>query len=247
MKSANARVLIVDDEPQIRRFLKTSLTAQNYEVIEAVDGTEALRLAQREKPDLMILDLGLPDVDGIEIIRRLRAVETNAMPIVVLSARSDEHGKVEALDLGADDYITKPFGMEELTARVRAALRHRLHVQGVAAALVTGDLKIDLVQRLISRAGEPIKLSPKEFDILRLLATHAGKVLTHRFLLQEVWGTANAEDVQYLRAFIRLLRQKIEPQPDRPIYVVTETGVGYRLKMLDEVPLDQAPGKVQIP
>jgi two-component system KDP operon response regulator KdpE len=247
MKSANARVLIVDDEPQIRRFLKTSLTAQNYEVIEAVDGTEALKLAAREKPDLMILDLGLPDLDGIEVIRQLRASGANALPIVVLSARSDEQGKVEALDLGADDYITKPFGMEELTARVRAALRHRLQVQGVAAALVTGDLRIDLVQRLITRAGEPIKLSPKEFDILRMLATHAGKVLTHRFLLQEVWGTANAEDVQYLRAFIRLLRQKIEPQPDRPIYVVTETGVGYRLKMLDEIPLDQVPGKVETP
>ena len=137
--------------------------------------------------------------------------------------------------------------VDEVTARVRAALRHRLQVQGVAAALVTGDLRIDLVQRLISRAGEPIKLSPKEFDILRMLATHAGKVLTHRFLLQEVWGTANAEDVQYLRAFIRLLRQKIEPHPDRPIYVVTETGVGYRLKMLDEIPLDQAPGSVDTP
>ena len=247
MRSSYARVLIVDDEPQIRRFLKTSLSAQNYEVIEAVDGTEALKLAQREKPDLMILDLGLPDIDGIEVIRRLRAAGLNTLPIVVLSARSDEHGKVEALDLGADDYITKPFGMEELTARVRAALRHRLQVQGVAAALVTGDLRIDLVQRLITRAGEPIKLSPKEFDILRMLATHAGKVLTHRFLLQEVWGTANAEDVQYLRAFIRLLRQKIEPHPDRPIYVVTETGVGYRLKMLDEIPLDQIPGKVETP
>jgi len=245
MRSSFARVLIVDDEPQIRRFLKTSLSAQNYEVIEALDGAEALKLAHREKPDLMILDLGLPDIDGFEVIRRLRAAGVHTLPVIVLSARSDEHGKVEALDLGADDYITKPFGMEELTARVRAALRHRLHVQGVAAALVTGDLRIDLVQRLISRAGEPIKLSPKEFDILRLLATHAGKVLTHRFLLQEVWGTANAEDVQYLRAFIRLLRQKIEPQPDRPIYVVTETGVGYRLKMLDEIPLDQAPGGVE--
>ena len=247
MRASFARVLIVDDEPQIRRFLKTSLIAQNYEVIEAVDGAEALRLAQREKPDLMILDLGLPDMDGVEVIRQLRAAGNNALPIVVLSARSGELSKVEALDLGADDYITKPFGMEELTARVRAALRHRLQVQGVAAALVTGDLRIDLVQRLISRAGEPIKLSPKEFDILRMLATHAGKVLTHRFLLQEVWGTANAEDVQYLRAFIRLLRQKIEPQPDRPIYVVTETGVGYRLKLLDEIPLDQAAGKVETP
>jgi two-component system KDP operon response regulator KdpE len=227
------RILVVDDEPQIRRFLKTSLTAQDYEVVEAGTGGEALDLVRNAAPDLMILDLGLPDLDGITVIGRLRPA--SALPIIVLSSRDDEQIKVKALDLGADDYITKPFGMEELTARVRAALRHRLQSQGVAAAIVTGELKIDLVQREVSRRGQPIKLSPKEFDILRLLATHAGKVLTHRFLLQQVWGTANAEDVQYLRAFIRLLRQKIEPQPDRPIYVVTETGVGYRLKMLDEV------------
>lgn len=227
------RILVVDDEPQIRRFLKTSLTAQDYEVIEASTGGEALELARSAAPDLMILDLGLPDIDGITVIGSLRPA--SALPIIVLSSRDDEQIKVKALDLGADDYITKPFGMEELTARVRAALRHRLQSQGVAAAIVTGELKIDLVQREVSRRGQAIKLSPKEFDILRLLATHAGKVLTHRFLLQQVWGTANAEDVQYLRAFIRLLRQKIEPQPDRPIYVVTETGVGYRLKLLDEV------------
>jgi two-component system KDP operon response regulator KdpE len=234
MVSRPTRILVVDDEPQIRRFLRTSLAAQAYEVLEAETGLDALESARRQKPDLMILDLGLPDIDGIEVITQLRA--HSAMPIIVLSSRDDEHIKVKALDLGADDYITKPFGMEELTARVRAAFRHRLQEQGVAAAIVTGDLKIDLVQRLVTRAGEPVKLSPKEFDILRLLATHAGKVLTHRFMLQQVWGTANAEDVQYLRAFIRLLRQKIEPHPDRPIYVVTETGVGYRLKLLDEIP-----------
>jgi two-component system KDP operon response regulator KdpE len=234
MATKATRILIVDDEPQIRRFLKTSLAAQGYEVLEAETGEAALASAAHDKPELMILDLGLPDLDGIEVIERVR--ETSALPIIVLSSRDDEHIKVKALDLGADDYITKPFGMEELTARVRAALRHRLQEQGVSAAILTGDLKIDLVQRLITRAGEPVRLSPKEFDILKLLATHAGKVLTHRFILQQVWGVANTEDVQYLRAFIRLLRQKIEPQPDRPIYVVTETGVGYRLKMLDEVP-----------
>ena len=234
MASRPTSILVVDDEPQIRRFLRTSLAAQDYEVLEAENGQEALDRARQHKPDLMILDLGLPDIDGIEVITRLRG--QSAMPIIVLSSRDDEQIKVKALDLGADDYITKPFGMEELTARVRAAFRHRLQEQGVMAAIVTGDLKIDLVQRLVTRADEPVKLSPKEFDILRLLATHAGKVLTHRFMLQQVWGTANAEDVQYLRAFIRLLRQKIEPQPDRPIYVVTETGVGYRLKMLEEVP-----------
>ncbi|MEI9985859.1 MAG: response regulator [Aliidongia sp.] len=234
MASRTTSILVVDDEPQIRRFLRTSLAAQDYEVLEADTGKAALDSARRYKPDLLILDLGLPDIDGIEVITQLRA--HSAVPIIVLSSRDDELSKVKALDLGADDYITKPFGMEELTARVRAALRHRLQEQGVTATIVTGDLKIDLVHRLVTRAGEAVKLSPKEFDILRLLATHAGKVLTHRFMLQQVWGTANAEDVQYLRAFIRLLRQKIEPQPDRPIYVVTETGVGYRLKMLDEIP-----------
>jgi two-component system KDP operon response regulator KdpE len=234
MASRPTSILVVDDEPQIRRFLRTSLAAQDYDVLEAENGLDALDCARLHKPDLMILDLGLPDIDGIEVITRLRA--QSAMPIIVLSSRDDEHIKVKALDLGADDYITKPFGMEELTARVRAAFRHRLQEQGVVATITTGDLKIDLVQRLVTRAAEPVKLSPKEFDILRLLATHAGKVLTHRFMLQQVWGTANAEDVQYLRAFIRLLRLKIEPQPDRPIYVVTETGVGYRLKMLEEIP-----------
>jgi two-component system KDP operon response regulator KdpE len=233
MPSRPTSILVVDDEPQIRRFLRTSLAAQDYDVLEAENGREALDLARQHRPDLMILDLGLPDIDGIEVITQLRV--QSAMPIIVLSSRDDEQIKVKALDLGADDYITKPFGMEELTARVRAAFRHRLQEQGVTASIVTGDLKIDLVQRLVSRADEPVKLSPKEFDILRLLATHAGKVLTHRFMLQQVWGTANAEDVQYLRAFIRLLRLKIEPQPDRPIYVVTETGVGYRLKMLEEI------------
>ncbi|MGB8842083.1 MAG: response regulator transcription factor [Aliidongia sp.] len=233
MPSRPTSILVVDDEPQIRRFLRTSLAAQDYDVLEAENGREALDLARQHRPDLMILDLGLPDIDGIEVITQLRV--QSAMPIIVLSSRDDEQIKVKALDLGADDYITKPFGMEELTARVRAAFRHRLQEQGVMASIVTGDLKIDLVQRLVSRADEPVKLSPKEFDILRLLATHAGKVLTHRFMLQQVWGTANAEDVQYLRAFIRLLRLKIEPQPDRPIYVVTETGVGYRLKMLEEI------------
>jgi two-component system KDP operon response regulator KdpE len=234
MVSRPTSILVVDDEPQIRRFLRTSLAAQDYEVLEAEDGQGALDGAKRLKPDLMILDLGLPDIDGIEVITQLRS--HSALPIIVLSSRDDELSKVKALDLGADDYITKPFGMEELTARVRAALRHRLQEQGVAAAITTGDLKIDLVNRLVTRAGAPVKLSPKEFDILRLLASHAGKVLTHRFMLQQVWGTANADDVQYLRAFIRLLRQKIEPQPDRPVYVVTETGVGYRLKMLEEAP-----------
>jgi len=234
MASRQTSILVVDDEPQIRRFLRTSLAAQDYEVLEAETGREALDGVRRYKPDLMILDLGLSDLDGLDVITELRA--HSALPIIVLSSRDDEHVKVKALDLGADDYITKPFGMEELTARVRAALRHRLQEQGVAAAIVTGDLKIDLVHRVVTRAGQPVKLTPKEFDLLRLLATHAGKVLTHRYLLQQVWGTVNADDVQYLRAFIRLLRQKIEPQPDRPIYVVTETGVGYRLKMLDEIP-----------
>ena len=229
------RLLLVDDEPSIRETVSRYLRFVGYEVRTAATGRDAVLAVRDFQPELILLDVMLPDADGYELIGRLRA-DGLQTAVVFLTARDARADVVRGLAAGGDDYITKPFGMEELTARVRAALRHRLQEQGVAAAIATGDLKIDLVNRLVTRAGAPVKLSPKEFDILRLLATHAGKVLTHRFMLQQVWGTANADDVQYLRAFIRLLRQKIEPQPDRPIYVVTETGVGYRLKMLDEVP-----------
>ena len=220
-------ILIVDDEPPIRRFLRTSLAAQDYEVIEAGNGAEALRAMASEEPDLVILDLGLPDMNGTEVIRAIRG--TSPVPIIVLSVRSDERGKVEALDLGADDYVTKPFGMEELVARIRTALRHRLQEKGETPVFVAGELSVDLVRRVVKRAGAEVKLSPKEYDLLRLLVVNAGKVLTHRHLLAEIWGPAHTEDAQYLRVFIRNLRHKLEADPARPALLLTEPGVGYRL------------------
>ncbi|MBK3776140.1 response regulator [Azospirillum brasilense] len=224
------RVLVVDDEPPIRRFLRTTLTAQGYDIAEAEDGAGALEAARRRPPDLLVLDLGLPGIDGLEVIRRLRA-DGVAAPIIVLSSRADEAGKVEALDLGADDYVTKPFGMDELLARIRAALRHRLQRQGERPLFRSGDLAVDLVRRIVTVRGAEVKLSPREYDLLRLLVAHAGKVLTHRFILKEVWGADT--DVQYLRIYIRQLRQKIEAEPERPLHILTETGVGYRLRAPD--------------
>lgn len=221
-------ILVVDDEPQIRRFLRTSLTAQGYRISEAANAAEAVACATREKPDLVILDLGLPDGDGFSVIESLRTA--SQIPIVVLSVRSDEQGKVRALDLGADDYVTKPFGMEELVARIRAALRHSLQAQGETPVFRTGNLTVDLVRRIVSIGGAEVKLSAKEYDLLRLLVAHAGKVLTHGFLLREVWGPAHTEDVQYLRVYIRQLREKLEADPTRPEIIRTETGVGYRLR-----------------
>src|SRR5882724_3148336 len=225
-------VLVVDDEPPIRRFLRTSLAASDYRIVEAEDAAGALRSMAAEKPDLVILDLGLPDRSGLEVIGEIR--KTSAVPILVLSARHDERSKVEALDLGADDYVAKPFGMGELTARLRAALRHAFQVQGELPVFSSGDLSVDLVRRHVTRDGREIKLSPKEFELLRHLVTHAGKVLTHRHLLREVWGPAQAEEVQYLRVFIRGLRQKLEPDPTRPTHILTELGVGYRLQLPPE-------------
>jgi two-component system, OmpR family, KDP operon response regulator KdpE len=221
-------ILIVDDEPAIRRFLRTSLTAQNFAVVEAENAGAAVAAIGRDKPDLAILDLGLPDMDGYEVIRRLRA--SGDLPILVLSVRDDERGKVAALDLGADDYITKPFGMEELIARVRTALRHRFQAQGEQPVFVSGDLSVDLVRRTVKLRGQEIKLSPREYDVLTLLVAHAGKVLTHRQILTQVWGPAHAEDAQYLRVAIRSLRQKIEADPAQPQFIQTESGVGYRLR-----------------
>jgi len=226
-ESMPQRVLVVDDEPPIRRFLRASLIAQGYDVMEAEDGAKALEEIRRRPPDLLVLDLGLPGIDGLEVIRRLRG-DGAAMPIIVLSSRMDEAGKVEALDLGADDYVTKPFGMDELLARIRTAMRHRLQQQGERPVFRSGDLTVDLVRRVVTVRGNEIKLSPREYDLLRLLIAHAGKVLTHRFILKEVWG--GETDVQYLRIYIRQLRQKIEPDPERPRHITTETGVGYRLR-----------------
>jgi len=225
-------VLVVDDEPPIRRLLRTTLTAAGYRVAEAETAAAGLRSLAVEKPDLVILDLGLPDHSGIELIAEIR--KASRVPIVVLSARHDERAKVAALDLGADDYVAKPFGMAELMARLRAALRHAFQAQGELPVFASGDLAVDLVRRHVTRAGHEIKLSPKEFDLLRHLVMHAGKVLTHRQLLREVWGPAQADEVQYLRVFIRGLRQKLEPDPTRPTHLLTELGVGYRLQLPPE-------------
>jgi two-component system, OmpR family, KDP operon response regulator KdpE len=222
-------VLVVDDEPPIRRLLRTTLTAAGYRVAEAETAAAGLRSLAVEKPDLVILDLGLPDHSGLELIGEIR--KASRVPIVVLSARHDERAKVAALDLGADDYVAKPFGMAELMARLRAALRHAFQAQGELPVFASGDLAVDLVRRHVTRAGHEIKLSPKEFDLLRHLVMQAGKVLTHRHLLREVWGPAQAEEVQYLRVFIRGLRQKLEPDPTRPTHILTELGVGYRLQL----------------
>jgi two-component system KDP operon response regulator KdpE len=226
MSAAPPRILVVDDEPPIRKLLRMGLGTQGYQVLEAPNGKAAIALLA-DKPDLIILDLGLPDIAGLELLRRLREADP-AIPILVLSSRGDETGKVQALDLGADDYVTKPFGMNELLARLRAAMRHRLQSQGERPIFTVGELSVDLVRRIVKSGGVEVKLSRREYELLRVLVQHAGKVLTHRFLLREVWGAAT--DSQYLRVYVRQLRQKLEPEPDRPRYILTETGVGYRLR-----------------
>jgi len=223
-------VLIVDDEPAIRRLLRTSLAAQGYRTMEAATGAEAFAVLAaghegRDPVDVVLLDLGLPDIDGMEIIRLLRAV--SAVPIVVLTSREDERTKVAALDSGADDYVTKPFGMAELMARLRAAVRHRLQQEGAAPVFRSGDLAVDLVRRIVTVGGASVHLSPREYDILALLVKHAGKVLTHRHILGQLWGASG--DVQQLRVYVRQVRQKIEADPEQPRHILTETGVGYRL------------------
>jgi two-component system KDP operon response regulator KdpE len=230
-------VLIVDDEPAIRRLLRTSLPAQGWRVIEAATGAEAMAAIGAGGVDVMLLDLGLPDRDGLDIISQLRA-SGNATPIVVLSARDDERGKVGALDLGADDYVTKPFGMSELVARLRTALRHRLHQEGAAPVFTSGGLSVDLVRRLVSVDGADVHLSPREWDILQLLVTHAGRVLTHRMILGKLFAASG--DVQQLRVYVRQIRQKLERDPERPAHIVTETGIGYRLVVQDDKPAGAA-------
>ena len=218
-------VLIVEDEPAIRRLLRTSLATQDFRMLETASGSEALDLVARGGVDVVLLDLGLPDMDGMEVIRRLRAV--SAVPIVVLTSREDERAKVAALDLGADDYVTKPFGIAELMARLRTALRHRLQQEGAVPVFHSGNLTVDLVRRMVSVGAEAVHLSPREYDILALLVKHAGKVLTHRFILGRLWGAGG--DVQQLRVYVRQVRQKIEADPEQPRHILTETGVGYRL------------------
>ena len=226
MSAPPLRVLIVEDEPPIRKLLRMGLTAQGYQVWQAADGRSGLELLA-QKPDLIILDLGLPDVQGFELLRTIRA-RNEQVPIVVLSSRGDEAAKVAALDLGADDYVTKPFGTDELLARMRAALRHQLQMHGERPVFQTGGLSVDLVHRIVKVGGKEVKLSPKEYDLLRMFVQHAGKVLTHKFLLGELWD--DLTDAQYLRVYVRQLRQKIEINPERPQYILTETGIGYRLR-----------------
>jgi len=229
MSAAPLKVLVIDDEPPIRKLLRMGLSTQGYAVLEAPNAKTALDLLA-EAPGLIILDLGLPDMAGLDLLRTIRA-RSESVPIVVLSSRGDEAGKVQALDLGADDYVTKPFGMEELLARMRTALRHQLQVHGERPVFRAGDLSVDLVRRIVKLRDQEVKLSPKEYDLLRVLIQHAGKVLTHRFLLRELWDELT--DPQYLRVYVRQLRQKVEADPERPQHILTETGIGYRLRAPD--------------
>ena len=242
------KVLIVDDEAPIRRLLRNTLQVNDYHVIEAASVAEAISMLDRERPDLMLLDLGLPDGDGLTVIEAARGGLATAagtmprerpdlsapmplsVPIIVLSSRTDDRGKVRALDAGADDYVTKPFSVDELLARIRAALRHRMQSHGTQPLFVSGALSVDLVRRIVLRNGTEVRLSPKEYGILQQLVLHAGKVLTHRHLLREVWQQDADGDVAYLRVYIRQLRAKLEGNPEQPSLIVTEPGVGYRLR-----------------
>lgn len=226
--SARARVLVVDDEPSIRKFLRVSLTGHGFGVLEAGTGTDALAMASAERPDMIVLDVGLPDLSGPDVVRQLR--EWCRAPILMLSVRGSERDKIEALDAGADDYLTKPFSLGELLARVRAALRRS--AQGLQADPVFEyeDLRVDLAARVVTRGGQEVQLTPREHELLRVLVQHAGRVLTHRQILQLAWGPEYAQETHLLRVTVSNLRRKLEPDPMRPRYVVTEAGVGYRLR-----------------
>lgn len=225
------QVLVVDDERAIRRFLHTALTAQGYTVFEASTGNEAIQSVVAHTPDVIILDLGLPDINGVEVTTRLR--EWTQTPIIILSVRDGEQDKISALDAGADDYLTKPFGIGELMARMRAALRHSQSPQA-DAVFQTGALIVDFARRVVSIAGSDIQLTPTEYDLLRVLVNHAGKVLTHHQLLREVRGRGYEADSHLLRVHMSNLRRKVEPDPNRPRYILTEAGVGYRLVLDDD-------------
>lgn len=218
--------LVIDDEPQIRRLLRVTLEANGYRVYDAATGSDGLAQAAQRRPDVLLLDLGLPDLEGILVLRRLR--EWSKVPVIILSVRDREDEKVTALDAGADDYVTKPFNSAELLARIRAALRHT-QPQGIDAIFCTGNLEVDLSRRIVRKAGEEVKLTPIEYSLLRLLVTHAGKVLTHRQLLSEIWGPNAGEQTHYLRVHVAHLREKIEENPSQPELIITESGVGYRL------------------
>ena len=236
MAENRSTILVVEDEAEIRRFVRAALTAEDYRVVESPTGRRGSIDAGTHKPDLAIVDLGLPDIDGIDVIRRIR--EWSSMPIIVLSARVQEHAKIVALDSGADDYVTKPFGIGELLARVRAALRHVVRTRSGTAVLKLGGSRIDLENRRASRDGIDLRLTPIEFRLLAALAGHAGMVVTHRQLLTQVWGPTHATDTHYLRIYMKQLRDKFESDPIRPRHFVTETGVGYRLLADDDGPRD---------
>jgi two-component system KDP operon response regulator KdpE len=237
MAANQTSILVVDDAPQIQRLLKTGLVAQRFQTVEANSGATALAQLGRHEPDLMILDLGLPDRSGLDIITEVRRI--SAIPIIILSVLDDESSTVRAFELGADDYVTKPFSMAELVARIRAALRHRFQAQGTPPVLHHGALSIDLVNRRVARSGQDIKLSPTEYDILSLLAEHAGKVLTHDLILTRIWGPNKVEDVQYLRVYIRALRQKLGDGGGQNEIIRTESGIGYRLVVPDSPALPE--------
>ena len=225
---ADPIILVVEDEPQIRRFLRATLQAQGYRLVEAIKGADGLIEAASRQPEVVIIDLGLPDMDGLDVIRRLR--EWSSVPVIVLSARGGERDKVAALDAGADDYMEKPFGTDELLARIRVALRHAAGASRAADAVFTvGGLHVDQARRQIRVDGQDVHLTPIEYRLLITMVRHAGKVLTHRQLLREVWGPNHVEDAHYLRVFMGTLRRKIEPTPAQPRYLLTESGVGYRL------------------
>jgi len=228
MSESGPRVLVVDDEPAIQRFLRTSLAAHGYVVFEAINGQEALSDVVANRPDLVILDLGLPDMDGIEVTRLLR--RWTQIPIIIVTVQEQEAAKIDALDAGADDYVTKPFGMGELLARMRVSLR-RAAPAAVEPVFTIDDLTVDLTRRLVTVAGHDVQLTPTEYDLLKALVTHAGKVLTHRQLLRQVWGVGYEMETHLLRVNMSNLRHKIEPDAARPHYILTEPGVGYRLRV----------------
>lgn len=237
MAEAQETILVVDDEPQIRRFLRASLSMHGYGVAEVENGAEALKAVARGGMDLVVLDLGLPDMDGMEVLKQLR--EWSQVPVIVLSVRAQEREKVGAFEAGADDYVSKPFGMAEFVARIRSALRRRGRETGAEPVYAVGKLKIDLARRIVTLDGQAVRLSPKQYQLLRVLAQHAGKVVTHRQLLSEIWGPAYVDQVQYLRVFMRKLRSRVEVDPNRPEYLMTELGVGYRLRSADQLGSDQ--------
>ena len=226
MQSGNHLILVIEDEQPIRRFLKAALSSEGYRVIEATTGEEGLRVASSQPPDLVILDLGLPDLDGQEVLRRLR--EWLQAPIIILSARDQETQKIEALDQGADDYVTKPFGIGELLARMRTAMRHAQGVGPQSTTISIGEIRVDLAARLVFFRDEPVHLTPLEYKLLVTMLKHAGKVLTHRFLLREVWGPQETQEYHYLRVFVASLRRKLEVDSAKPRHILTEPGVGYR-------------------